>query len=139
MRKEIIVLVVSSLLLGAGAVLAALDKEERAKVDTLAETLKLDKDQKAKVSKERETSKQKMVKLEQIWQKLHDQLRQEVRKDKPDQKKVNQLTAEIGTLRGEIISLRTNSLLYLKSILNDEQKKIVEDGLSAEPTAAPKK
>jgi Spy/CpxP family protein refolding chaperone len=140
MRKEIIILVVSVALLGSGAVLAALDKDERAKVDTLAETLQLDKDQKGKVIKEREDSKKKLDQLEQKWQKLHDQLRGEVRKDNPDQQKVDKLTREIGSIRGEIISLRTNSLLYLKSILTKEQKQIVNDGLSAKPaTTAPEK
>ena len=107
-------------------VFAGLDREEQAKVDALAETLHLNAEQKASVVKEREKSKQRLLSLEKEWQQLHDHLRQEVRSDTPNQAKVDELAGSIGKIRGEIISLRTKSLIHLKSILTPEQIRILE-------------
>ena len=114
------------LLLAASAVFAGLDKEEQAKIDTLAVTLQLNAKQKALVTKDREKSKQILLQLEKKWQQLHDQLRREVRRDKPDQAAVDKITGEIGKVQGEIVALRTNSLIYLKSLLTPQQAQIIE-------------
>jgi Spy/CpxP family protein refolding chaperone len=114
------------LLLAAFAVFAELDKEEQAKIDALAATLQLDAKQKALVAKEREKSKRVLLQLEKTWQQLHDKLRSEVRRDKPDQTAVDQITEEIGKVQGKIVALRTNSFIYLKSILTPRQAQIIE-------------
>jgi Spy/CpxP family protein refolding chaperone len=114
------------LLFAACAVWAELDKEEQAKVDALAATLQLNAKQKALVTKDREKSKQILLQLEKKWQQLHDQLRREVRRDKPDQGAVDKITEEIGKIQGEIVALRTNSLIYLKSLLTPQQAQIIE-------------
>ncbi len=114
------------LLLMAGEGFAELDKVEQAKVDALAETLHLSAQQKASVVKERDKSKQILSRLEEEWQQLHDRLRQEVRSDKPDQANVDEIAGSIGRIRGEIISLRTKSLIHLKSILTPEQIRMLE-------------
>jgi len=113
-------------LYAVGMVWAGLDKEEQAKIDALAATLQLDAKQRALVTKEREKSKQALLQLEKKWQQLHDQLRREVRRDKPDQAAVDKITEEIGKIQGEIVALRTNSLIYLKSILTPQQAQIIE-------------
>ncbi|MCK5219072.1 hypothetical protein KAR10_06095 [bacterium] len=138
MKKSVCGIAVSLILLLAGTGWAALDQEEKSKIATLAETLKLDAGQKAKLIKERQASRKALLRLEKKWQTLHDQLRREVRKDKPRREKVDHLTVAIGKLRGEIISLRTNSLLYLKSILKPEQKPIIEKGRPDKIPAEPK-
>ena len=126
--RVVLTMIYSGLLLlfTVGTGFAELDKEEQAKVDALAATLRLSAKQKAAVVKERERSKKVLLRLESEWQRLHDQLRQEVRSDHPDQAKIDALAESIGTLRGEIISLRTKSLIYLKSILTPEQIRILE-------------
>ena len=115
------------LLVLAGAVFAGLDKEEQAKVDTLAAVLDLSAQQKAAVVREREAARQTLLRLEEEWQGLHDRLRQEVRADEPDQAKIDEISASIGRIRGEIIALRTKSLVFLKSVLTPEQMKILEN------------
>ncbi|MBN1594659.1 periplasmic heavy metal sensor [candidate division FCPU426 bacterium] len=139
MKKAVGVLTISLFLLAAGASWALLDTEEQAKINALAETLKLDDGQKAKLALEREASKKELLRLEKKWQSLHDQLRREIRKEKPDPEQTKRLTAEIGKVRGEILDLRTNSLIYLKSILKAEQKSILEEGRPADAGAAPEK
>jgi hypothetical protein len=114
------------LLLAASMVFAGLDKEEQGKIDALAATLQLDAKQKALVTKEREKSKQALLHLEKKWQQLHDKLRFEVRQSKPDQAAVDKITEEIGKIQGEIVALRANSLIYLKSLLTPQQAQIIE-------------
>ncbi len=118
----------------ACAAWAELDKEEQGKIDALAVTLQLSAKQKAGITKEREKSKQTLMQLEKKWQRLHDQLRQEVRRDKPDQAAVDKISEEIGKIQGEIVALRTNSLIYLKSILTPQQAQIIEQGRPADTT-----
>jgi Spy/CpxP family protein refolding chaperone len=126
-------------LYAVGMVWAGLDKEEQAKIDALAATLQLDAKQKALVTKEREKSKQALLQLEKKWQQLHDQLRREVRRDKPDQAAVDKITEEIGKIQGEIVALRTNSLIYLKSILTPQQAQIIEQDQLPDTTAGSEK
>jgi hypothetical protein len=114
------------LLMLTGSVHAGLDKVEQTKVDALAETLQLSAQQKYLVEKEREKSKLELLRLEEEWQRLHDKLRQEVRSDNPDQTVIDGIAGSIGRIRGAIISLRTRSLLYLKSILTPEQTILLE-------------
>ena len=126
--KFINVFVGMLLLLVWGTLFAELDKEERVKVDALAKTLQLSAEQKTKVVKERIKSKKALLRLEKKWQELHDRLRREVRRSKPDQAKIDEITESIGKVRGEIVLLRTNSLIFLKSVLTPEQVKIIEAG-----------
>ncbi|MCD4814548.1 hypothetical protein K8S19_12765 [bacterium] len=126
MKKRMIALAVGLVVLSASIGLAKLDPEEQTKVDALVETLALNADQAAKLTQEREIGKQALLKLEKKWQKLHDQLRREVRKRKADKKEVDWITQEIGKVRGEIVALRTHSLIFLKSILDDEQLEKIE-------------
>ena len=124
----IIILPAMLLLMMTGSTFAGLDKDEQAKVDALAGTLHLDARQKALVENEREKSKLTLLRLEEEWQQLHDKLRQEVRSEKPDQSKIDAIAGSIGRIRGDIISLRTRSLLYLKSILTPDQILLLEKG-----------
>jgi hypothetical protein len=110
-----------------GSARAELDQDEQAKVDTLATLLQLSAKQKAAVAKEREKSKHALVQLEKKWQRLHDDLRREVRKNVPDQAAVDRISGEIGKIQGEMVALRTGSLIYLKSQLTPEQLKIIQD------------
>ena len=127
------------LLFAACAVFAGLDKEEQAKIDALAATLQLDAKQKALLTQEREKSKHALLLLEKKWQWLHDRLRSEVRRDKPDQTAVDKITVDIGKIQGEIVALRTNSLIYLKSLLTPQQAQIIEQDRLPDTAAGPEK
>lgn len=129
--KRHILLLLSSLLLVQAPLFAELDREELAKVDQLSRVLDLTPVQRSKLTKEREKSKRNLLSLEQKWQKLHNQLRQEVRREKPDKAAIRKISNEIGKIQGEIVSLRTSSLVYLKSILTPSQITILEEGRKA--------
>lgn len=116
------------LLLMAAASFAELDREERRKVDELTTALQLTPKQKTAVLAERKQSKSQLMALEKKWRKLHDRLRSEVRSESPDQIRVDSLAEAIGNVRGEIIGLRTRSLIHLKSLLTPQQVKILEGG-----------
>jgi Spy/CpxP family protein refolding chaperone len=132
MVKNILVPAAMGLCLLVGPALAELDIEEKAKIGLLAKTLDLTDGQRAKLTNEREKSKRKLLELEGKWQQLHNRLRQEVRKEKPDKSTIEKISADIGKVQGDIVSLRTNSLVYLKSILAPAQITIIEQGRSAE-------
>ena len=128
MREGVLIMIAGLLLYFAVASFAEPDREERRKVDELAATLHLTSRQKTAVLAERKRSKIQLLILEKNWQKLHDHLRSEVRAETPDQNRVDSLSGEIGKVRGEIIGLRTKSLIYLKSLLTPEQITILESG-----------
>jgi len=132
MKRRIIILGGIILCLFWSSAAGALDSDEQAKVDRLATVLNLTPVQKQKLSKERETSLKKLRVLERKWQGLHDRLRLEVRKDKPDRAAIDKISKEIGTIQGEIVSLRTNSLIYLKSLLTPSQITLLEKGSSTD-------
>ncbi len=115
------------LLVLAGTGSAELDTVEQAKVNALAAALHLSVEQKAAVLAERETSKQTLLQLERQWQQLHDQLRRAVRSNTPDQTAIDALAESIGKVRGDIIALRTRSLIHLKSLLTPEQLQLLEN------------
>jgi hypothetical protein len=125
-RRKILITSLMFLFSAYGGSWAALDKEEQAKVDTLAVVLQLSAKQKADVIKEREKSKHALLQLEKKWQQLHDRLRAEVRKNEPDQSVVDDISAQIGKIQGEMVALRANSLIYLKSIITPQQAKLIE-------------
>jgi Spy/CpxP family protein refolding chaperone len=128
MRDGLLIMMAGILLLMAVASFAELDREERRKVDELAATLQLTPKQKTAVLAERKRSRNQLMTLEKKWQKLHDRLRSEVRSEIPDQSRVDSLAEAIGKVRGEIIALRTRSLIHLKSLLTPQQIKILEGG-----------
>jgi hypothetical protein len=126
-RFRLFVVALMLTIVTVGSVRAELDRDEQAKIDTLAVMLKLSAKQKASVAREREKSRLVMLQLEKKWQRLHDDLRREVRKNEPDQAAVDKISEEIGRIQGEMVALRTGSLIYLKSQLTPEQLKIIED------------
>ena len=126
-NRNAFIFLLAILLVACGGARAELDSEEQAKVDTLAAMLQLSAQQKADISKEREMSKYSLLQLEKKWQRLHDELRREVRKDRPDQAIVDKISGEIGKIQGQMVALRANSLIYLKSRLTAQQLKIIED------------
>lgn len=131
MKRSILFLITALLLLQV-PLFAELDREEQAKVDQLSHLLNLTSVQRSKLAKEREASKRKLLSLERKWQKLHNRLRQEVRREKPDKSAINKISNTIGKIQGEIVSLRTHSLVYLKSLLTPSQLTILEDGRKAD-------
>ena len=126
-NRNAFIFLLAILLVACGGARAELDSEEQAKGDTLAAMLQLNAQQKSDISKEREMSKYSLLQLEKKWQRLHDELRREVRKDSPDQAIVDKISGEIGKIQGEMVALRANSLIYLKSRLTARQLKIIED------------
>jgi len=107
---------------------AEIDKDEMAKVERLSRVLSLTPHQKTMVTQEREKSFRALKIFERKWQMLHGKLRAEMQKGTPDQKRLEKITAEIGTVQGEIILLRTRSLLFVKSLLSKEQRELLEQG-----------
>jgi hypothetical protein len=126
-RPRVVIVALMFFFAVCGTVRAELDNEEQAKVDSLAAMLQLSAAQKAAIAQERERSKYALLQLEKRWQWLHDELRREVRKNEPDQTMVDKISGEIGKIQGQIVALRTNSFIYLKSQLTPQQFKIIED------------
>jgi Spy/CpxP family protein refolding chaperone len=131
MIKNILMMAGMGMCLLFGPVAAILDYKEQAKIEQLSDMLDLTDVQKAKLTNEREKSKRQLLALEAKWQHLHSELRKEVRKEKPDKSAIEKISGEIGKIQGEIVALRTNSLVYLKSILTPKQTTILEAGRSA--------
>lgn len=132
MVKQCIVIAGFLLALFAGESFAKLGPYEQQKIDRLSITLSLTAAQKTKLTIEREKSAKKLNEFEQEWQRQHDLLRREVRKEKPDQAIIQKISGDIGKVQGNIVALRTNSLLYLKSILTPSQITKLEQNQAAE-------
>lgn len=107
---------------------AQLDKDEQAKIERLAIVLSLTPEQKKSVAGEREKSSRSLKTLERKWQRLHRELRDEVQKSRPDNNRIERISADIGTVQGEVVLLRTRSLVQVKSILSKSQRHLLEQG-----------
>lgn len=108
--------------------MSELNNEEMLKIDKMVHVLNLNGHQRKKIIRDRKKGLKKLFTLEKRWAQLHDRLQLEVRKRKPNKKEIVRLSKKIGSIEGEIVLLRTNSLVYLKSLLTDDQIDILENG-----------
>jgi Spy/CpxP family protein refolding chaperone len=138
MRKMTLGIMISGVLLIAPAVFA----EERGPMqgpghgpgmsdgeDEIAPLAKLNltSDQMSKLKTERLATQKERIKVMAEIKTRHLDILDEIGKDKPDMPKVEKLAQEIGTFHGQLILARAKSMVYLRSLLNSDQKKILEE------------
>ena len=77
--------------------------------------------------KKRKLEKHKtMIGLRSELQTLRVDLAEEASRAQPDMARINALSRKVGTIQGKMTTERMESIVYLRSILNDKQKKIMD-------------
>lgn len=64
-----------------------------------------------------------MVKLQSDLRLLRIDLAEAASKDRPDMRKIEAMSGKVGDIHGQMTAERTKSIVYLRSILTDEQRK----------------
>ena len=67
-----------------------------------------------------------MVKLQSDLRLLRIDLAEAASQDKPDMRKIEAMSREVGDIHGQMTAERIKSIVYLRSILTDEQKKVMD-------------
>jgi len=88
----------------------------------MAKSLNLTAEQKSEIQKLRLANEEKRIDLDADIKKIALQIREENKKDVPDESKVMNLLDEIGKARTEVSKLRASQMIAVKKILTPEQR-----------------
>jgi Spy/CpxP family protein refolding chaperone len=75
------------------------------------------------LKKDKIQKKKQMIKLQADLETMQIDLADESTQDNPDMKKISTLAGKMGVIHGRMIEERVRSIIYLRSILDPEQKK----------------
>ena len=67
-----------------------------------------------------------MVKLQSDLRLLRIDLAEAASQDNPNMRKIEAMSRKVGDIHGQMTAERTKSIVYLRSILTDEQRKIMD-------------
>ena len=67
-----------------------------------------------------------MVKLQSDLRLLRIDLAEAASQDNPSMRKIEAMSRKVGDIHGQMTAERTKSIVYLRSVLTDEQKKIMD-------------
>jgi len=93
----------------------------------LMESLDLTPEQIQLLKNEKTKRRKQMLKLRAELETLRIDLAAESSQDKPDVEKIERLARQMGEVHGQMIAQRVKSIIYLRSILTDKQKKIMDE------------
>jgi periplasmic protein CpxP/Spy len=89
----------------------------------LIESLDLTSEQIVLLKKDKIVKRKKSIKLRAELETLQIDMAEVSMANNPDLQKVDKIANAMGNIRGQMIALRVRSVIYLRSILTDEQKK----------------
>ncbi|MCD4814642.1 periplasmic heavy metal sensor [bacterium] len=88
--------------------------------------LNLTKEQIDLLKKEKLKKRKTMIQQHSTLELLQIDLAEEVGRDNPNMGKIEKMAKKIGDIHGQMTAERVKSIIYLRSILTDEQKQIME-------------
>ena len=88
--------------------------------------LNLSSEQIERLRKKKIAQRKTMIKLHSQLQVLRVDLAEAANRENPDMRTIETMSRQIGDIHGQMTAERIKSVVYLRSILNDEQKKIMD-------------
>lgn len=92
----------------------------------LMQELNLTDEQIEKLKKEKFAKRKNLIQMRAEKETLELDLEKELSADQPNTGKIEKIAGKMGDLHGQMVAQRAQSLVFLKSLLTDEQKKILD-------------
>ena len=78
------------------------------------------------LEKKKVEKRKTMIKMQSQLQLLQVDLAEAASRNNPDMRSIEAMSGEVGNIQGQMMAERIKSIVYLRSILNDKQRKIMD-------------